>query len=212
MSKKYDYTFLLLRTDEEGMQTELINRDINADDAISFMIYALRKAKKYKEAQAEAEQSEKEPEEQTPEPKKKAGIGDIAREALKKEIKAGKRTVKDLAQEYNLTTASVYQIRSRMKKDGELEGKANAPESRPAEPEPTPAPAKTVPTVTIKPDEDPKTKQQKALFRKLTDQEKKAIRSFQDGMGVSEIYRNFPSITVLRINDLIQSYGQVEID
>lgn len=122
MAKAYDYNLTLTRTDQEGEQLILLDKDITADEAIEMMLANQGKEeevdefKDYTLVHHEPETKNK------PAPGKKGKVVDYDKEAVKADIKAGKLSTKDIAYTHGITDGMVYQIKSQMKKAGELDG------------------------------------------------------------------------------------------
>jgi len=225
---KYSYNVLLQRIDEEGLTVQLIDRDLTADDAINLMLHIQEEVPTIEEdtiseevnieyseeTSAPIELQEPLPKKKQPKTKEKPHLEDARRL-----IKEGKETG-EIAKELGVTTSRIYQLRYKMKKDGDLdvpgqpepqEDHSDIKRGKTVTDEPEakqPREEHTRPTLTTL-DEDP---QKKAIFRMLPEAEKNAVHDFQEGAGVSEIFRNNPSVGVHRINDLITAYGKIKLN
>lgn len=173
----------------------------------------------------EIEEPEEEGKDEVQEPATSGGrTADWDQDQATELIKAGELKPKEIADKVGTTVNCIYQLKYRLKQDGELGDRpaepapkrgqtvTEEPEEGPSDEELQEEENKPEPTVTIDPGEDDKTKKLKALFRRLPQNEKRLVRDFQEGEGVSGLFTKYPEIGVARINDLINAYGQVKLD
>jgi len=232
---KYSYNVLLQRIDEEGLTVQLVDRDLTADDAINLMLHIQEEIPAIEEETSLANEREEEMDETTAQDKlngakevkvfvkeKKLKKGTVPsnsswdKEKAKAMILKGVKPAK-IAEAVGATLASVYQLKSNLKHKGELlqketeEDHSDTKRGKTVTDEPEakqPREEHTRPTLTTL-YEDP---QKKAIFRRLPEAEKSAVHEFQEGAGVSEIFRNNPSVGVHRINHLINEYGKIKLN
>lgn len=221
---KYAYNIMVVRYDEDGNQEELIDRDLTADQAIDMMLYVNeavpaveihgvpgqeRPDMVIEDEVDEEDKESSDDDEPAPRGRQASWDKDRAKEMILDGEKAG-----DIADKVGAPIGSIYQLKSDMKKAGELEnqGKDEAPEPETEDEDEEPEPVKPEPKVSIAPDEDSAIKQKKALFRRLKQEEKQVVKEFQEGKGVAQLFTDYPSVSVQRINDLIQAYGKLDLE
>jgi hypothetical protein len=201
----YTYNILISRIDEEGSQDILIDQDISADQAIEEVLRLKVTCSEEDETEQEEETSasdEQEEEEEEPEPEKpKRGPRAVwDKERAKELINAGKKAG-EIADEVGASVGSIYQLKTDMKKAGEL----NLPEGKVDRDPLTP---KTKQPGHSKEDHE---KKMQAMFRRLPEDQKEVVRQCQAGCDRSELLQMFPSIETYRIDDLISAYGEIDI-
>lgn len=202
MSTKYSVTIMRHREDEDP--EELTDRWITADQAIDLMMQVNEMDDSSEEEESEPEEEEEvddEPEE--PKPKRGGGsYGSWDKERAKVLIQQGAKAG-DIADEVGTSIGNIYQLKSDMKKAGELAGRrvatsveVDTPKSQDRQPGHT---------------EEDHEKKMQALFKRLPETEKELVRQYKEGIQRSELLMMYPSITTMRVDDLINAYGNIEI-
>jgi len=207
MSTKYSVTLMRHRDDEDP--EELVDLWIEPDDAVELAV-KLKEMERLMAIPDENPEEEEESEEEE-EPAEQGSRVEYDREALKREIREGEKKPAKLAAEYGVTVGVVYQLKSDMKKAGELDG------PRTVKVDPAKIKDATVGVeIKVEPkqpghSEEDHQKKMQALFRRLPEPEKELVRNYKEGCDRSELLQMYPSIATMRVDDLINAYGNIEI-
>lgn len=134
MPKQNKYSVVIYRhTDDEGTMEEVMDRWISADQVIDLLqtVEEDGVAGEEEESEEEEEEEESEPEieEETPKPAR-GKQKDWDMEKAKELINEGKKPAA-IAAEVEASIGSIYQLKSQMKKDGELGEPAPKVENKP---------------------------------------------------------------------------------
>lgn len=227
---QYTYRLRIERVVSDREFHTMLDLDITADEAIDIMreksynveIYGVPMETNSEDSELSEEESEPESEEEEssdddeeseddePEPSHRGRQASWDKDRAKEMINAGEKAG-DIADEVGASIGSIYQLKTDMKKAGELTlGKDEAPEPE-EEDEPEPEPTPKLRNPEHNPDDDQRTKQLKALYRRLPDKEKAVVITYKDSKDRSHVLSKHPDVEVSRIDDLISAYGDLDL-